>query len=63
MSVADKPTQSELDAMELVALLKNGSYPRSLLENDDPVKTDSKKIISAFSRIIKKDGRYSFLSQ
>ena len=58
-----KPTQADLEAMELVYLLKSGEYPRSLLENNDPDIVDADKVIAAFSRAVKKEGRYSFLSQ
>jgi len=54
---------SAQDGCEVVSLLKSGEYPRSLLENDDPDIVDADQIIKAFSRFIRKEGRYSFQSQ
>ena len=52
---------SETD--ELVALLKNKEYPRSLIQNDEPATLDAEQFSERFNKNIREKDRYSFLSK
>ena len=57
-----KSGRSELTE-ECIKLMKNGEYPKPLMQNDDPTPVEPGEILVSFDAVIKREDRYSFLAE
>ena len=57
-----KSERSEL-IEECIKLMKDGEYPKPLMQNDNPTPIEPEEILVSFDAVIKREDRYSFLAE